>query len=510
MNDAALNASPEQGKHTPNTEGKPKEKGKVLAFLHKDQSGTAKELYEFLPAAIEVEQTPSSKAGRAIIWAIVILFTLAAVWAYFGKVDIVAVAQGKVIPSEHIKHIQPLEAGKIKAIHIKEGQYVTQGEPLITLDSTQTQADVERLNHEITEREANIERFQTFESWLESLTGEPLNGVRPNSPTVGSALSSETRNLTGVRPNSLFVGSDPLTNSLTDISQQALLNQQIAELKSRLSAYKNEKRKQLAEKAMTQGEVTKKQRILPVLKERVDALETLLKKDYGSKLQFLELKQELIEEEQDLLIQQSRTEQLDASIQSIQDQVDTLISETRLNNLNQLQESQLQLAGLKQELIKASERNQQQLLKAPISGQVQQLAVHTVGGVVTPAQALMVIVPQESQMEVEAMILNKDIGFVHEGQKAEVKIDTFNFTKYGLIDAEIRSISDDAIQDENLGLVYSARFKLDKEAIQVDERMVKLSPGMSVTAEVKTGQRRLIEYFLSPLLRYKQESLGER
>ncbi|MFV1873323.1 MAG: HlyD family type I secretion periplasmic adaptor subunit [Oleiphilus sp.] len=479
MNDAALISDSETNEtNQHHVDGKQSEKGKVLAFLHKDQSVTAKELYEFLPAAIEVEQTPSSKAGRAIIWAIVILFTLAAIWAYFGKVDIVAVAQGKVIPSEHIKHIQPLEAAKIKAIHIKEGQYVKKGDALITLDGTQTQADVERFSHEIQEREANIKRFQLFEQWLESLVVVDLKG-------------SESQ-------------------TLTPLNQQHLLNQQQAELKSRLSAFKNEKRKQLAEKAMTQGEVTKKQRILPVLTERVDALETLLKKDYGSKLQFLELKQELIEEEQDLLIQQSRTEQLDASIQSIQDQVDTLISETRLNNLNQLQESQLQLAGLKQELIKASERNQQQLLTAPISGQVQELAVHTVGGVVTPAQALMVIVPQESQMEVEAMILNKDIGFVHEGQKAEVKIDTFNFTKYGLIDAEISSISDDAIQDENLGLVYTARFKLSKEELQVDERMVRLSPGMSVTAEVKTGKRRLIEYFLSPLLRYKQESLGER
>lgn len=479
MNDAALISDSETNEtNQHHVDGKQSEKGKVLAFLHKDQSVTAKELYEFLPAAIEVEQTPSSKAGRVIIWVIVILFTLAAIWAYFGKVDIVAVAQGKVIPSEHIKHIQPLEAAKIKAIHIKEGQYVKKGDALITLDGTQTQADVERFSHEIQEREANIKRFQLFEQWLESLAVVDLKG-------------SESQ-------------------TLTPLNQQHLLNQQQAELKSRLSAFKNEKRKQLAEKAMTQGEVTKKQRILPVLKERVDALETLLKKDYGSKLQFLELKQELIEEEQDLLIQQSRTEQLDASIQSIQDQVDTLISETRLNNLNQLQESQLQLAGLKQELIKASERNQQQLLTAPISGQVQQLAVHTVGGVVTPAQALMVIVPQESQMEVEAMILNKDIGFVHEGQKAEVKIDTFNFTKYGLIDAEISSISDDAIQDENLGLVYTARFKLSKEELQVDERMVRLSPGMSVTAEVKTGKRRLIEYFLSPLLRYKQESLGER
>jgi hemolysin D len=480
MNDAALTTPPEL------STSKIKEEGKVLAFFRKDQRVTAKELYEFLPAAIEVEQTPSSKAGRAIIWAIVILFTLAAIWAYFGKVDIVAVAQGKVIPSEHIKHIQSLEAGKIKIIHIKEGQYVQQGDSLITLDNTQTQADVERFSHEIKEREASIQRFLAFENWLQNQTGS-LSGY-------------------GVRP----VGSDPITEISGQLAQQNLLNQQIAEFKSRLSSFKNEKRRQLAEKAMTQGEVTKKQRILPVLKERVDALETLLKKDYGSKLQYLELKQELIEEEQDLLIQQSRTEQLDASIEAIQDQVETLISETRLNNLNQLQESQLQLAGLQQEHIKANERNQQQLLKAPISGQVQQLAVHTVGGVVTSAQALMVIVPQESQMEVEAMILNKDIGFVHEGQKAEVKIDTFNFTKYGLIDAEISSISNDAIQDENLGLVYSARFKLNKEELQVEDRMVRLSPGMSVTAEVKTGKRRLIEYFLSPLLRYKHESLGER
>jgi hemolysin D len=485
MSNSAMNPAAQAVDKPSDKEAK---QGGMLRLLHKDQSVTPKELYEFLPAAIEVEQTPSSKAGRAIIWAIVILFTIAAIWAYFGKVDIVAVAQGKVIPSEHIKHIQPLEAAKIKAIHVREGQYVQKGDPLITLDNTQTQADVERLSHEIQERQANIERFQAFENWLERLTGEPLHGVRPNSLTVGSDPSLETGKL----------------------AQQHLLNQQKAELTSRLSAYQNEKRKQLAEKAMTQGEVTKKQRILPVLKERVDALETLLKKDYGSKLQFLELKQELIEEEQDLLIQQSRTEQLDASIQSIQDQVDTLISEIRLNNLNQLQENQLQLAGLKQDLIKANERNKQKQLIAPINGQVQQLAVHTVGGVVTPAQALMVIVPQESQMEVEAMILNKDIGFVHEGQLAEVKIDTFNFTKYGLIDAEISSISDDAIEDENLGLVYSARFKLDREEIQVDERMVRLSPGMSVTAEVKTGQRRLIEYFLSPLLRYKQESLGER
>lgn len=470
-----------------------------ITKIDRRRAANDKELYEFLPAAIEVEQTPSSPAGRAIIWAIVILFILAAVWAYFGRIDIVAVAQGKVIPSEHIKHIQPLEAGKIAQIHITEGQYVKQGDPLITLDNTQTEADVTRLSHEYNELQAIVQRLQAFEVTLSVIPAQAGINVEPGSD-----------------PKVSFFGSDPSVEApkteatqLT-ITQQNLLTQQIAELTARLSAFNSEKRKQRAEQQMTQGEVTKKQRIIPVLKERVDALQTLHKKEYGSKLHYLELKQELIEEEQDLVIQQARYQQLEASIQAIQNQVDTLISEKRLGNLTQLQETRLRLAGIQQELIKAKQRNQQQIIAAPINGQIQQLAVHTIGGVVTPAQALMVIVPEQGQMEVEAMILNKDIGFVQEGQKAEVKIDTFNFTKYGLIDARISSISDDAIQDEKLGLVYSARFKLDKEQLQVEDRMVRLSPGMSVTAEVKTGKRRLIEYFLSPLLRYKQESLGER
>jgi len=467
-----------------------KSKKSLSSFRSRDATVTAKDMYEFLPAAIEVEQTPASPAGRAIIWVIVMLFTVATIWAFFGKIDIVAVAQGKVIPSEYIKHIQPLEAGVIEYIHVKEGLYVNKGEPLITLDTTQTQADLARLMHEVLEREATIERLRAFEWWLASLNQTKESG---SDPELSGPLKER--------------GSEPLSETL---GQQKLFKQQIAELTARLNTFESEKQKQQAEQAMTQAEIIKKQRVLPVLKERVAAYDILRQKEYGSKLQYLEIKQQLIEEEQDLRIQQARLKQLEASIQSIQNQMATLVSEKRLTNLAQLQETQLQEAGLQQELIKAKERYQQQYLSAPINGQVQQLAVHTIGGVVTAAQVLMVIVPEQSQMEVEAKILNKDIGFVHEGQEAEVKIDTFNFTKYGLIDAEITSISDDAIQDENLGLVYIARFKLKKQQVQVEQRMVNLSPGMSVTAEVKTGKRRLIEYFLSPLLRYKQESLGER
>ncbi len=158
----------------------------------------------------------------------------------------------------------------------------------------------------------------------------------------------------------------------------------------------------------------------------------------------------------------------------------------------------------------ATQPHKQQNITAPINGTVQQLQVHTIGGVVQPAQALMQIVPEDAPMEIEAWILNKDIGFVEEGQIAEIKIDTFNFTKYGIIDGTLTHIFDDAVSDEEQGLRYLANVKIDKEWMQVDKRKIRLSPGMSVAVEVKTGQRRLIEYFLSPLLRFKQESLGER
>jgi hemolysin D len=431
-----------------------------------------RELFEFLPAAIELEQTPSSKAGRMIIWAIIVLFVIAIAWACFGKIDIVAVAQGRIIPSDHSKQIQAFEVARIDAIHVREGQTVQQGDALVTLNSKQASADVQRLAQEITEREHTIQRLRAFEAWI---TG----------------------------------ANAPLDDGLA-LHQQPLLRQETDEFQSRLETLANETRKLDAERSMVSAEISKKQRVLPILKERVDALETLHKKEFGSKLQFLELKQQWIEQEEDLAVQQARRQQLDAQVQGMTTQQATLIAEQRKRNLGQLQETELQLASLQQEQIKAQERLSQHQLTAPISGQVQQLAIHTIGGVVTEAQPLMIIVPQDDILEVEAKLLNKDIGFVQEGQTAEVKIDTFNFTKYGFIDAEILSISDDAIQDEQLGLIYNTRLKLKQNGLNVDGKWVKLSPGMSVTAEVKTGTRRLIEFFLSPLLRYQQESLGER
>ncbi|MET0067322.1 MAG: HlyD family type I secretion periplasmic adaptor subunit [Candidatus Thiodiazotropha sp.] len=208
--------------------------------------------------------------------------------------------------------------------------------------------------------------------------------------------------------------------------------------------------------------------------------------------------------------EQQRLKQLSATRKQAQQQLLALQEETRSQILSEITEQRRAIAALNEELIKASDANQRQTLYAPVSGQVQELTVTTLGGVVTEAQPLMKIVPEESSLIVEARIENKDIGFIETHMPAEIKINAFPFTKYGIIEAEIASISDDAIIDEQRGLIFSAVLAMKQSVINVEGKAVKLMPGMEVTAEIKTGERRLVEYFLAPLLKHKQESMRER
>lgn len=454
-------------------QGKPKRKSKSVL--------SERDIYEFMPAAIEIEKTPASPVGRVILYAIVLLFVIAVLWATFGKIDIVAVAKGKVVPSERVKVIQPLETAVIELIHVEEGQSVKAGQPLITLNTNITQADVRRFREEWRGSALKRLRLTALAEWFRS---------------------PETSELTLTSENPELV---PYLNA-----HRALLGQEVTELKANLRNIQQESDRLQAEKQMVKAEVKKNQRLLEVLNERVAAYDQLQQKGTGSRMDFLEVKQEQIEVEQNVSVQVARINQLNASIAANDSKRDMMISERFKNALQELQELTVQEAMLREELLKAEQRSSNYLLKAPIDGTVQELAVTTIGGVVTPAQEIMKIVPEGGAVEVEAQFLNKDIGFIHPGQLAEIKVDTFNFTKYGVIDAELSDLSNDAIQDEQLGLVYKARLTPTNSVLEINGKPINLAPGMTVTAEVKTGQRRVIEFFLSPLLRYKQESLGER
>lgn len=441
----------------------------------------------FLPAALEVQETPPSPLGRGIILSIILLFVIAVIWAAVGKIDIVAVATGKVIPSDRVKIIQPMEKSTVLGIHVREDTAVRKGDLLVTLDGTQTRADVVKLEDSL-----NTARDQ----WLRALALE---------------LLMKTPDAESVEVLELAAASIGLQMREADAELQTrLVAVQWQEFQSRVRSLQAQQRAREGEREQARSMAQRFEKTLPMITERTQSVESLYQKKMASREQFLALEEERITQQQSLLAEQARVAELTGEVEALENQVDVARAEQARDNLRELIEARNQSITLEQEWVKARQRDRQQVLVAPIDGVVKQLAIHTIGGVVTPAQELMQIVPVDTVLEVEAFFQNKDIGFVTEGQVAEVKVDTFNFTKYGTIDAELKTISNDAITDEKLGLVYPATVLIKSNQVKVAGKWVKLAPGMSVTVEVKTGKRRIIEFFMSPLLRYKQESIRER
>ncbi|MCC8967723.1 HlyD family type I secretion periplasmic adaptor subunit [Bradyrhizobium sp. Pear76] len=450
----------------------------------------------FLPAALEIAESPPSPIGRAIGASIIAMFCIALLWATLGSVDIVATATGKIVPGGRTKLIQPFETGVVRAIKVRDGQSVKAGDVLIELDPTMTEADQERQKSDLLAAELDAARLRA------ALAADPLAAF--HAPQNASAAEIE-------------------------MHRQFLISER-AEQNAKLSEIERQQGQKEAERETTSASVAKLEATIPVLQERVDIRKGLVEKALASKVVYLSEYQELVAMQQDLVLQKSRLREADAAIALLKETKEKAAAEYRRATYDALAKAEQKAASAAQEVIKADRRTKLQRLTAPVDGVVQQLAVHTVGGVVTPAQALAVVVPSESQLEIEAMLSNRDIGFVHPGQAAEIKIDTFNFTRYGLLHGDVLSVSTDAItRDKMQGsndrpsgatqsssepkgqeLEYAARVSLDQTHMQVEDKLVKLGPGMAVTVEIKTGTRRIISYLLSPLARYKQEALRER
>jgi hemolysin D len=453
----------------------------------------------FLPAALEIIETPPSPIGRAIALLLMLFFCLALTWASLGTVDIVASAPGKIIPSGRTKVVQPFETGVVRAIHVRDGQTVQAGDPLIELDPTMTEAERAHLRSDLIAEKLKIARLR--------------------------AAAAD-----GADPLSNF---HPPPNASQDVvaTQRQLLIDQTAEHRAKVAALEDQKRQKASERASIAATIDKIEAVIPVVQERTDIRKVLFDHQTGSKVNYLEALQVLIENQKELEVQKNRLAEADAALAAATQARAQAEGEYRRTLFSDLAEAERKAAGLAHDFDKASERTRLQLLTAPVDGVAQQLAVHTIGGVVTPAQALLVLVPLESHLEVEAMVSNRDIGFVFHGQDAEIKVDTFNFTRYGLLHGHVLSVSTDAItrdkrdatsldgssatekstsEPKGQELVYAARVALDQTSMQIDGRSLSLGPGMAVTVEIKTGTRRIINYLLSPLLRYQHESLRER
>lgn len=294
------------------------------------------------------------------------------------------------------------------------------------------------------------------------------------------------------------------------LQEQGLLSSEWQEYQSKLAQLSSEIQLRQAQKHASQARIAKLQKSLLLTREREADFARLQKEKYVARHDWITQKQQVIEQEGELASEKASLEEHGAGIIEAQRQMVALTAELSRTWQDKLREGQQQAHNAGQELVKARQRDKLRRMTAPVSGTVQQLAVHTVGGVVTPAQPLMVIVPDDHPLEIEAFLENKDIGFVSSGQSATVKVEAFPYTKYGTLQGEVVNVSGDAINDEKRGLIYSTRVTLAQTDIAVENKRVKLSPGMAVSVEVKTGKRRVMEYFLSPLMEYQSESFKER
>jgi hemolysin D len=472
---------------------------KIIPFPKKEIIRRSQHELAFLPAALEIVESPPSPIGRAIALTVIALFCFALAWASIGSVDIVASAPGKIIPSGRVKVIQPFETGVVRAIRVRDGQSVKAGDVLIELDPTMTEAEADHFKSDLISARLDVARLRA------ALAGhsDPQEDFHPPG------------------------GASP---ALIEMNRQYLVSQ-VAEQQAKLAAIDGQLAQKQAERATIAATIAKIEATIPLIAQRVEVRKYLYDKELGSKLLYLTDLQDLVAQQQDLLVQKSKYQEADAAVAALTETRAQTAAEFRRTWFDDLNKAEQKATGLTQDVIKAERRTKLQILTAPVDGVVQQLAVHTVGGVVTPAQPLLVVVPQDSHLEIEATVSNRDIGFVHAGQEAEVKIDTFSFTRYGLLHGEVLNVSKDAItrdkpqdnaNDKTLGtetassepkgqeMNYLARVSLERTQMQVEDKLVNLSPGMAVTVEIKTGSRRIISYLLSPILRYKQDVLRER
>jgi hemolysin D len=358
---------------------------------------------QFLPAALELQETPGLPRAAHRRLAADGLRLIALLWAIFGQIDVVATAQGKIVPNEGSKLIQPIETAAVKAIHVVDGQAVKAGQVLVELDATMARADSTR-------------------------TGNDLTTARLQAARARGLLAALAK-----RPRAAHRAARQHRRRARIAQEQRILDGQYGEYQARVSRIDAEIAKREAERRSTEAVVRKLEQTVPIARQRAEDFKGLVDKNFISKHGYLEKEQARIEQEADLETQKSRLKELAAAIDEARGQRNSALAETRRLALDTLNEAEQKAHGFGQELVKTENRGRLMTLTAPVDGTVQQLAVRTVGGVVTEAQVLMVIVPKDDALEVEAFLENKDIGFVNAGQEAEVKIETFPFTKYGTI-----------------------------------------------------------------------------
>ncbi len=426
---------------------------------------------EFLPEHLEILKRPPATVARFFVFSIIFLVLLTLTWSILGKIEVIASAEGKLILSQGSKTIQAPSLAEVKAINVKDGEKVIKNQVLIELNPTISAVEKKRLQDQILAKKLEISRVKAL------LTDSPLDNYYPPS-----GLSEEQR----TREKEFLISEYKSYDS-----QIRTLDTQIVESQRRQEA--------------SFQVVHDTNQLIANAKERLDGRTKLFQNGFLPKNDYLQLKREEIELKRDASETLASIAGLRAEENVLIRRKDELIQDNKKLLLERLVTEQNQLSDLQQQLVQANEEARKMHVRSPVNGIVQELSLRTQGAVVQAAQNLLVIVPENDHLLAEMMILNKDVAFIKVGQKLKIKVESFPYTKYGTINGEVSFVSKDSVEIDNLGLVYLAKAQLE-----LSSNKLKITPGMRITAEIKTGERRIISYLLSPLKEYQSESLNER
>ncbi len=441
--------------------------------------------YEFLPAALEIEETPSSPLGQAVIWIIFIMIIIAVIWSVFAKTDKIAIAQGKIIPLGKEKLIQTFEEGIIKKIYVEEGEKIKKNQILISFDTTLAQSVVDETNKTI----------------------ETLN-LEKSLLRLTLASNSEKLNITS---NSLYFKEYPLIPESEieyhiELKKSAYLGFQDKISTQELVLIQSNSDLNIAETVFLKLKAK-----LAVIFDQEKIYRKLSQSGSISKQNWIEKQSDYDSLEHEIKAQEIDIKRITHKIKEGERTLELIKEEWKTQNLKELVETEKRISQAVSEFKRAAKRLSLQGIFSPVDGTVNQLEVTTVGQVVAPAQTLMTIIPESMPLAAEVSLNNMDVGFVSKGDKAELKFDTFPFQKYGIISGTVENVSPDAVVNEKTGeLIYEVKIKPDSEKIKIDGRYVSILPGMTLTAEIKTGERRVIDYFLDPVIKFKSEAFKQR
>jgi hemolysin D len=427
--------------------------------------------YEFQPLLVEIEDRPLNPLGHIILWLIMGVLVIGILWLYFGKIDVVVSARGKIVPSGEIKTLQPIETGVVSKIMVKEGDYVIKNQALMQIDPTVTQTNLE--------------------SKIKNL----------------AVVNLEIKRLEALADNEAFIPNKNVPEDIIkeQISLYAHQKELLQESQMQFNLRKNQTASQLSS---AKSESIRLKSMLEKEQDTAKRMEEVL--DIIAKKEYKEIQKNIINLSEQLYQSEQKISEISHRLDEIEKEERVYVQKIMSEWFTMLVEKQKESRELESQINAIGFQNRQQQIKAPLNGYVGKLLVHTEGGVVTPAERLLTIVPEDAPLIIKATVLNQDIGFITNGMNASVKVDTFTFQKYGLIDAEVFFISNDAIEDEKIGLVYEIKLNPKKLSLEVDGKERNIEPGMSVTVEIKTGKRRIIEFFIYPIIRYLDEGMSVR